>query len=756
MITWDKFKEIVSQQLAAAGELRFGHPLDPELSISVPSHPANKEHLQQLLAEACQSEAGCFLVGRLALEQRLNAGASPSWRYLLADGQAFWAKVQEAVILATFPGETPLSLLSLFVGPVQEFIREARKVRDLWAGSFLLAAATFQALTPLMENYGPDVVIQPHLPGTVPFFHWVIEQAPDHSLALPAPDLKRLASLPNRALALVPTDKVTELGTQAQEKVQAFWTAHADQVWQRLSKSQKTAISQNVWEQQVRDHFHCYFTAVPVNREALTQGYAAAQAEAQQLFEARKVTRSFPPWPTPDFRSKCTLCNHREIVGPGSRQESRQFWEEFVRASRGQLRPGEQLCATCLSKRLLRDTDLGVPPFAFDSTCDLAVRDYRTAVGQTDSEDFVAAAALLNTSLEKEEIQASDEIPAPWFYQENLETQGFLSREAVGLPANAIPEIETALEDVRRELKELQERLGPAPAYYAVLMLDGDEMGQWMSGAKPDPNRLPLTLTRHVSLSQMLTTLGREVMPALLGDWPGVLVYAGGDDLLALGPAAGVLAAAQRLQIGFREGLPAAGLLGLGPEAGISGGLVLAHHHDALEKVLETARQAERQAKEDLGRNALQVVIRFSTGSAVSGGFHWQVPLASKTTEIPLTDFIRTMAAWVSWPERGLSPRFLYRAMETLPIFAPEIPGRALAREPLKMELTRLLKRHLPADSPLWQIHQPFSPEEMLELLLFLADPQISGRTWPSGFAPVPNLQGLLKVALFLARENSF
>lgn len=766
MITWEDFQKIVSQQLAASDELRFGHPLDPDLPTAVASVSLDKEQLQEILADACRevetgfpddvAPGGRFLLGRLALEQRLNAGANgPSWRYLLADGQAFWAKVQAAVMLSTFPAETELCLLSLFVGPVQEFIREARKVRDLWAGSFLLAAATFQALLPLLEAYGPDVVIHPHLIGTIPFYRWVAGQYPHYSLAAPSSDLDRLASLPNRALALVPTAEVANIGPEVKNRLTDYWTGLAKKVWDRLTAAQKRDIDKATWDQQLADHFYCYYTAVPVSREALEQRYGQAQAAAQQLFEARKLTRSFSFWPTPDFRSKCTLCNHREIIGPGPREKSQRFWEGFVRFRQGQLRPGEQLCATCLGKRLLRDADLGVSRFAFDSTCDIAIRSYRQAVKEADSGDLVAAVSLLYSSLGEEEINDVDEIPAEWFYRENLETKAFFSSEAVGLELTSTQDIEVALNDVRDELKRIYDQLGPPPAYYAVLMLDGDEMGQWMSGAKPDPARLPLTLARHISLSQILTTLGREVMPDLLGDWPGVLVYAGGDDLLVLGPVAGVLAAAHRLQSGFREGLPGSGLLGLGPQASISGGLVLAHRHDSLEKVLETAREAERQAKEQLGRDALQIVVRFSAGSAVSGGFKWQVPLAGRSTTLPLTDFMKTLAAWVSLPEMGLSPRFLYRVMETLPVFAPALPGRAVAREPLAAELKRLLTRHLPKASPLWQVCDPFSPTELLDLLLYLTDPQEPGRTWPAGFKPVPNLQGLLKIALFLARENA-
>lgn len=766
MITWNRFKDIVKKQAGAARVLGFGHPLNPDVALPFSPEQVDKATLDAFLETAWGNiergfasdwpESGYFLVGRSALCPELETiQRSFPWRGLMADGQPLWAGVQQEIIGASFAPDTELSLLSLFVGPVQDFISEARKVRDLWAGSFLLAAATFQALIPVLEKYGPDVVIHPHLHETVPFQTWVKEQYPGSILPSAPSDLKRLASLPNRALVVIPTAEVADIGRLAKEKLKEYWLGLSDNVWQRFPAPRQPAINSTLWQQQLKDHFHLYYTAVPVVRQTWLQTYGSIQAAAQNFFEARKLTRSFTFWPTPDFRDKCTLCNHREVVGPAQRSPNKGFWQDLVNKSQGRLRPGERFCATCLAKRLIRDADLGVPRFAFDSTSDIAMQSYRTAVAQLIPQDFVTAISLLKTAIGREgELRTLAEVPGDWFYLENLETSRFLKREAPALPAESLPEAAYALELAREELQKIYRQFGKAPSYYAVLMMDGDEMGKWMSGAHPDPVRLPLTLARHSSLSQILTTLGRDVMPPLLADWQGVLVYAGGDDLLALGPLHGVLEAAQRLQTGFREGLPAAGLLGLGPEASISAGLVLAHHTDSLEKVLETAREAERQAKEVLGRAALNLVVRFSAGSLVTGGFKWQIPLASRGAAIPLTVFLQTLAAWLGHPEKGLSPRFLYRVMESLEVFYPTQTGRPPARAPLAAELSRLLRRHLPADSPVWQQRDPFSPAEFLELLLYLADPDEPGQTWPPKFACQENIKGLLKIALFLAREH--
>lgn len=60
---------------------------------------------------------------------------------------------------------TKLYLLRVSVGPVQEFISEARKTRDLYMGSQLLSEVTKKSMKPIIDNYGRDAVIYPYIQG---------------------------------------------------------------------------------------------------------------------------------------------------------------------------------------------------------------------------------------------------------------------------------------------------------------------------------------------------------------------------------------------------------------------------------------------------------------------------------------------------------------------------------------------------------------------------------------------------------------
>jgi hypothetical protein len=60
----------------------------------------------------------------------------------------------------------------LQIGPVQEFIAQARTTRDLWSGSYLLSWMIAKVAYELAERYGPDTVIYPSLWGQ-PLYDWL-------------------------------------------------------------------------------------------------------------------------------------------------------------------------------------------------------------------------------------------------------------------------------------------------------------------------------------------------------------------------------------------------------------------------------------------------------------------------------------------------------------------------------------------------------------------------------------------------------
>ncbi|MEY6433636.1 type III-B CRISPR-associated protein Cas10/Cmr2 [Thioalkalicoccus limnaeus] len=219
-----------------------------------------------------------------------------------------------------------------------------------------------------------------------------------------------------------------------------------------------------------------------------------------------------------------------------------------------------------------------------------------------------------------------------------------------------------------------------AETYYALLLMDGDRMGAWLSGETvsgegvsyrqsfhPDiragfdrhatGNRLiedygrqtrALSPNRHLAISGALNdfalTLVRHVVEV---EHLGRVIYAGGDDVLAMLPVGDLLPAMQRLRwaysghdpshrSGDRDGLVLSQGFALldkrllrlmGEKATASCGAVIAHHQAPLGAVLRELRAAEQQAKTRGGRDAFSLTLLKRSGGIRQFTAKWGEPL---------------------------------------------------------------------------------------------------------------------------------
>lgn len=118
--------------------------------------------------------------------------------------------------------------------------------------------------------------------------------------------------------------------------------------------------------------------------------------------------------------------------------------------------------------------------------------------------------------------------------------------------------------------------------YYAVLLMDGDNMGPFFKGEEKSVKKT----------SEKLSVFATRTVPTIVKKHDGVLLYAGGDDVLALFPIQTVLKAAFELRKGFSDS-----------EHGLSGatastGIAIGHKRTPLQQMLQEARILEKAAKE--------------------------------------------------------------------------------------------------------------------------------------------------------------
>jgi CRISPR-associated protein Cmr2 len=224
-----------------------------------------------------------------------------------------------------------------------------------------------------------------------------------------------------------------------------------------------------------------------------------------------------------------------------------------------------------------------------------------------------------------------------------------------------------------------------ADAYYGLLMLDGDQMGAWLS-ADPALTR-PLSESFHPQVKQALEArFGRDTAFRRYADtrrapnpaWHmaisealnhfallrapriveqehlGRLIYAGGDDVLAMLATSDLMAAAAALRAAYsgqdssgagagaaQESLQGNGwalhegrvLRMMGEQASASCGLVVAHHQAPLGSVMRELRAAEKRAKSEGGRDAWSLTLLKRSGGALQVTAKWSL--------LPLFDELR-------------------------------------------------------------------------------------------------------------------
>lgn len=329
---------------------------------------------------------------------------------------------------------------------------------------------------------------------------------------------------------------------------------------------------------------------------------------------------------------------------------------------------------------------------------------------------------------------------------------------------------------VRRTLRDDGARL---ETYYGLLLMDGDRMGAWLAGgdayairyrdsfhpqvargfdahaqrqprlrAYADQPRA-VSPNRHLAISAALNEFSLVVARHVIEtEHLGRLIYAGGDDVLAMLPVADLLPAMQRLRVAYaghepshadgdRSGLALKqgfALLGtrlmrmMGERATASCGAVIAHHKAPLSAVLRELRRAEQRAKGEGGRDAFSLTIVKRSGGALTVTAKWGEPVAL------LTDLRRFLAT------DGVSRRAVYNTLEWLKDLPPEQPDM------LASLLAYQLDRQ--ADKAARAAH------DIQGLALRLARLACTPQQRPIDSEPLDWLQHFMSAAEFLARET--
>lgn len=606
-----------------------------------------------------------------------------------------------------FNGVNNLYLLFVSIGPVQDFISEARKAWDLWAGSYILSQITFRAMEPILKYYNcEDVIIYPQ-----------IAESPLYKLfknnSVTANDLQ-FPSLPNHFLAVVDNLKILT------DKI----CVSAKKYWDTLAESTHNLIPNmnKLWKSQIEDHFQVYWVAVPITLEELKSkgDYTKKHDEIQTLMESRKLTRTFIQWQgSQDF--KCYQCGHREIIG------SKDFWKDLTKKKEFnfKLKENEKLCAVCIIKRVAKASDIleNLSPPQFDSTSDISSKPFREFLSTKESEEkvkgFVNSMNELCPIMGISEFKSISDVPGDWFYEEGLRLKA-LKKE---FPSADEGKLKQGSENAIRSLKELAKEYKTSPSkYYVILMLDGDKIGKKIS---------TLDINEQAELSRRIGELGNRIMPKIIHDSKGYPIYSGGDDLLAFLPLEKSVSSAFELRKAFEN------CLGNGFTSCAS--VVIVHHQDSLRRALEEARNGMIRAKNNFKRDSIVITLMLSSGTLITGGSKWNLP-----NDTPFTEFLTTLHKMMVLEKGPLGNQFIYDILKRLPAFYDK--WNRVSKGMLESELKRLLDRHIPPKSTIRG--NKTNLECVIQSIVSLADIR------SLAINSEDNLSAILRISAFHAREN--
>lgn len=525
-----------------------------------------------------------------------------------------------------------MKTLHFTIGPVQGFVAQSRRTRDLLASSFMLSYLAGHGMVDIIRAGGE--IQFPHVQEShnthqekqiVDSLLQAINETVDGSSKNEGP---WIGSLPNRFRAKVPASYSPE---DCVEAVRKAWLKVADTVYDHYVREVAPTgrNTEEIWKRQVSQFWDMAWVV----------------GEEADLLDRRKNWRSYVPSVEPG--DKCTLMgNLQELSGWLRIHERKQqitFWEQMrQRVASYDLEENERLCAIGLIKRLFPSVAkkaIGWPfseeALYFPSTSYLAALPWMTKAVRAQpelAESFAECARnagireigktrsfpVLN-QLESETKRSSLlQLEGTCFYKSNLENDRYWEENHYD---------STLQEELGRKLTALANALGESPSpYYALLLMDGDRLGallQELGGVK---------------VSRALSKFTNKVKDHV-NSCNGVTIYAGGDDVLALVPIEGVLPAAVKLRNQYQEAFQSVEKQAI--SATISSAIVYAHYKAPLQYVLEFGHQLlDEKAKKESGRDSLAVGVWKSGGPSMIWSAPWQTVYSSPSNQTVIEELV--------------------------------------------------------------------------------------------------------------------
>ncbi|NUV00003.1 hypothetical protein XO12_07835 [Marinitoga sp. 1154] len=551
------------------------------------------------------------------------------------------------------------------IGPVQSFIAEARKTKDLYEGSKLLSNLIDIAINEVKNQDKNAEVIFPS---------------------------KKIESKPNRFIAIIETNNSKDFGNKIENKVKESFMNIANRIFSENFPDKPKPIN---FDKQIKDFLEIYWVMQPFENN-----YESIYKEIEKTLGAIKNVRVFNQ--LEETGRKCSLCGKRNALFYKKMKKEKKpsyIQNNAIEIKKDiELNFGEGLCAVCFVKRFYENK-------SFPSTAAISSIDWVKKVSRGDLENY------------KKLFKNFDE---QLYYEENLR-QNYLKKYGYFLN-------DDELENAKNKLKEIYKKNGKPKKYYALIMLDGDNMGKWLSGEFLEDNTNLKEFHNKISES-----LGKyaENINEIVKEPKGKRIYAGGDDVMTFLNLDYLF----DILIDLREKFPKFEKLGFtikkGMKSSASAGVVIAHYKTPLSEVLKWVRKMEKEAKEKGNRNSLAIAVLKHSGEIHKTVYKWKIENEWSV------EIMKELVEQLKDEKKGFSNTFIKALQEEFNRME-KIPEDKM----LEIELQRLLNRSSKIRNNKNEKEKKISEwkEKIKELYLDLVDKD--------------NFFSFLNVSDFIARED--
>jgi len=216
------------------------------------------------------------------------------------------------------------------ITPVQSFISQARKTRDLFAGSQILSELTKEAIK-LAKNKSAEII-------------------------MPTGNLEKAHSISNKFVAIfkdIEEEDLESIGRDIEFRTLFYWKKEIANETLKNAKNKFDGKSKNYsdfsfkFNDHITKYFNIYWLFYPIENNS----YENAYKEAEKYLGAIKNIRCFEQFNTEENNRKCSICGERDAIVYKQGSNPSYKYQNSLDLKTHLLETDEGLCGICFVKR---------------------------------------------------------------------------------------------------------------------------------------------------------------------------------------------------------------------------------------------------------------------------------------------------------------------------------------------------------------------------------------------------------------------